>query len=137
MKKDPEEDPAYYSADRGNNDDNESSNDNDDDDNVEKDEENKEEEEHLALADPFDVSTDDRHGEKKHYGGSKPLCSKCDYHHDGPCAPKCHKCNRFSHLARDCRSSTNANTSNIQKGTGASQKATCYGCGNQGHYRRD
>nr|GFB95770.1 reverse transcriptase domain-containing protein [Tanacetum cinerariifolium] len=35
-----------------------------------------------------------RHGEKKHYGGSKPLCSKCDYHHDGPCAPKCHKCNR-------------------------------------------
>nr|GFB60796.1 hypothetical protein [Tanacetum cinerariifolium] len=22
---------------------------------------------------------------------SKPLCSKCNYHHDGPCAPKCHK----------------------------------------------
>ncbi|GJT86693.1 hypothetical protein Tco_1068410 [Tanacetum coccineum] len=34
------------------------------------------------------------HGEKKHYGGSKPLCSKCNYHHDDPCAPKCHKCNR-------------------------------------------
>nr|GFD04869.1 reverse transcriptase domain-containing protein [Tanacetum cinerariifolium] len=32
--------------------------------------------------------------EKKHYSGSKPLCSKCNYHHDGPCAPKCHKCNR-------------------------------------------
>nr|GFB11970.1 putative reverse transcriptase domain, ribonuclease H-like domain, aspartic peptidase domain protein [Tanacetum cinerariifolium] len=63
-----------------------------------------------------------RHGEKKHYSGSKPLCSKCNYHHDGPCAPKCHQCNRFGHLARDCRSSTNANTSNIQKGTGASQK---------------
>nr|GFD04251.1 hypothetical protein [Tanacetum cinerariifolium] len=31
-----------------------------------------------------------RHGEKKHYTGSKPLCSKCNYHHDGPCAPKCH-----------------------------------------------
>ncbi|GKB85121.1 reverse transcriptase domain-containing protein [Tanacetum coccineum] len=29
------------------------------------------------------------HGEKKNYGGSKPLCSKCNYHHDGPCAPKC------------------------------------------------
>nr|GFA01666.1 putative reverse transcriptase domain-containing protein [Tanacetum cinerariifolium] len=43
-----------------------------------------------------------RHGEKKHYSGAKPLCSKCDYHHDGPCAPKCHKCNRFGHLARDC-----------------------------------
>nr|GFA07622.1 hypothetical protein [Tanacetum cinerariifolium] len=69
--------------------------------------------------------------------GSKPLCSKCNYHHDGPCAPKCHQCNRFGHLARDCRSSTNANTTNIQKGTGASQEATCYECGNQGHYRRD
>nr|GEZ98144.1 hypothetical protein [Tanacetum cinerariifolium] len=78
-----------------------------------------------------------RHGEKKHYGGSKPLCSKCNYHHNGPCAPKCHKCNRFGHLARDCRSSTNANTTNIQKGTGASQEATCYECGNQGHYKKD
>nr|GEZ70223.1 hypothetical protein [Tanacetum cinerariifolium] len=78
-----------------------------------------------------------RHGEKKHYSGAKPLCSKCNYHHDGPCAPKCHQCNRFGHLARDCRSSTNANTTNIQKGTGASQKATCYECRNQGHYRRD
>nr|GFC98347.1 hypothetical protein [Tanacetum cinerariifolium] len=35
------------------------------------------------------------------------------------------------------RSSTNVNTTNIQKGTGASQKVTCYECGNQGHYRRD
>nr|GFB43073.1 hypothetical protein [Tanacetum cinerariifolium] len=78
-----------------------------------------------------------RHGEKKHYSGSKPLCSKCNYHHDGPCAPKCHQYNRFGHLAHDCRSSTNANTTNIQKGTGASQKATCYECRNQGHYRRD
>nr|GFC01749.1 hypothetical protein [Tanacetum cinerariifolium] len=75
-----------------------------------------------------------RHGEKKHYSGSKPLCSKCNYHHDGPCAPKCHKCNRFGHLARDCRSSTNANTTNIQKGRGASQKATCYECGSYRGY---
>nr|GEW52742.1 hypothetical protein [Tanacetum cinerariifolium] len=26
--------------------------------------------------------------EKKPYGGSKPLCPKCNYHHDGECAPK-------------------------------------------------
>nr|GEX57749.1 reverse transcriptase domain-containing protein [Tanacetum cinerariifolium] len=32
-----------------------------------------------------------RHGEKKHYDGSKLLCSNCYYHHDGPCAPKCHR----------------------------------------------
>nr|GEV04845.1 hypothetical protein [Tanacetum cinerariifolium] len=75
--------------------------------------------------------------EKKHYSGSKPLCSKCNYHHDGPCAPKCHQCNRFCHLACDYRSSIKANTTNIQKDTGANQKATCYECGNQGHYMRD
>nr|GFD26367.1 hypothetical protein [Tanacetum cinerariifolium] len=27
-------------------------------------------------------------GGKKQYGGYKPLCAKCNYHHDGPCAPK-------------------------------------------------
>ncbi|GJZ72752.1 putative reverse transcriptase domain-containing protein [Tanacetum coccineum] len=41
--------------------------------------------------------------EKKQYGGSKPLCSKCNYHHDGPCAPKCHKCNKVGYFARACR----------------------------------
>ncbi|GJU21574.1 reverse transcriptase domain-containing protein [Tanacetum coccineum] len=56
-------------------------------------------------------------GEKKPYGGSKPLCAKCNYHHDGPCAPKCHKCNRVGHLARDCRSPANTNASNNQRGT--------------------
>nr|GFC67328.1 hypothetical protein [Tanacetum cinerariifolium] len=65
-----------------------------------------------------------RHGEKKHYGGSKPLCSKCNYHHNGPCAPKCYKCNRVGHLARDCRSFTNANTTNIQKRHWS--KSECY-----------
>nr|GFB44474.1 hypothetical protein [Tanacetum cinerariifolium] len=57
-EKDPKEDPAYYSANRGNNDDDESSNYDDDVDGVEKDEEDKEEEEHLASTDPSDVSTD-------------------------------------------------------------------------------
>ncbi|GJX21357.1 putative reverse transcriptase domain-containing protein [Tanacetum coccineum] len=76
-------------------------------------------------------------GEKKPYGGSKPLCSKCNYHHDRQCAPKCHKCNRVGHLARDCRSTANANTANNQRGTGAGQKPTCYECGAQGHFKRD
>ncbi|GJY97318.1 putative reverse transcriptase domain-containing protein [Tanacetum coccineum] len=55
--------------------------------------------------------------EKKPYGGSEPLCTKCNYHHDGPCALKCQKCNRVGHLARDCRSTANANTVNNQRGT--------------------
>ncbi|GJS68015.1 putative reverse transcriptase domain-containing protein [Tanacetum coccineum] len=59
----------------------------------------------------------ERFGEKKPYGGSNLLCSKCNYYHDGPCAPKCHKCNRV--LARNCRSTTNANTANNQRGTRA------------------
>ncbi|GJY30967.1 putative reverse transcriptase domain-containing protein [Tanacetum coccineum] len=27
-------------------------------------------------------------GDKKQYGGSRPLCSKCNYHPDGPCAQR-------------------------------------------------
>nr|GEV20772.1 DNA/RNA polymerases superfamily protein [Tanacetum cinerariifolium] len=75
--------------------------------------------------------------EKKPYEGSKPICFKCNYHHDGPCAPKCHKCNRVGHLARDCRSPTNTNTTNNQRGTGAGQKATCFECRTKGHFKRE
>ncbi|GJR33864.1 putative reverse transcriptase domain-containing protein [Tanacetum coccineum] len=75
-------------------------------------------------------------GEKKPYRGSKPLCSKCNYHHDGPCAPKCHKCNRVGHLAHDCKSPTNANTANNQRGTGAVRSGNApvkvYAIGNAG-----
>ncbi|GJQ97972.1 retrotransposon protein, putative, ty3-gypsy subclass [Tanacetum coccineum] len=77
------------------------------------------------------------HREKKYYGGSKPLCPKCNYHHDGPCPPKCHRCNIVGHLVRNCRRPTNDHTANNQRGTGTSQKANCYECGNQGHYKRD
>nr|GFA24689.1 hypothetical protein [Tanacetum cinerariifolium] len=62
-------------------------------------------------------------GEKKQYGGSKPLCAKCNYHHDGPCAPKCHNCNKIGHLARDCRNMANTNNANNQRGTGSGQKS--------------
>nr|GEV64400.1 putative reverse transcriptase domain-containing protein [Tanacetum cinerariifolium] len=53
------------------------------------------------------------------------------------CAPKCHKCNRVGHLARDCRSTTNANTANNQRGTRTGQKPTCIECGAQGHFKRE
>ncbi|GJZ71997.1 putative reverse transcriptase domain-containing protein [Tanacetum coccineum] len=74
--------------------------------------------------------------EKKPYGGSKPLCSKCNYYHDGPCAPKCHKCNKVGHFARDCRSTANTNANN-QRGTGSGQKPTCLKCEVQGSLKRN
>ncbi|GJS59194.1 putative reverse transcriptase domain-containing protein [Tanacetum coccineum] len=81
--------------------------------------------------------------DRKPYAGSKPLCSKCNYNHEGPCPPRCNNCKKVGHLAKDCRSRpTNANNNNHnnnnrnnnnnnQKGNG------CYECGAQGHFKRN
>ncbi|GJU38938.1 hypothetical protein Tco_1191895 [Tanacetum coccineum] len=50
-----------------------------------------------------------RPGEKKEYGGSLLLCTKCNYHHTGLCVAKCTNCKRVGHLARDYRSTAAAN----------------------------
>ncbi|GJX93943.1 putative reverse transcriptase domain-containing protein, partial [Tanacetum coccineum] len=63
--------------------------------------------------------------------------SKCNYHHDGLCAPKCYKCNKYGHIARDCMSTGNANNTNNQKGTRSGQKPTCFECGVQGHFKNE
>ncbi|GJR63096.1 putative reverse transcriptase domain-containing protein [Tanacetum coccineum] len=76
-------------------------------------------------------------GDKKQYGGSKPLCPKCNYNHNGPCAPKCYKCNKFGHLARDCRSSASVNPGSNQRGNGTGQGPTCFECGVRGHFKKD
>ncbi|GJS79526.1 reverse transcriptase domain-containing protein [Tanacetum coccineum] len=39
--------------------------------------------------------------EKKLYGGSKPLCAKCNYHHDGQ-KPTCFECGVQGHYKREC-----------------------------------
>ncbi|GKG08583.1 hypothetical protein Tco_0334415 [Tanacetum coccineum] len=53
--------------------------------------------------------------EKREYGGSLPKCSKCNYHHNGPCAPKYHKCKKVGHMSRDYRSSGNANAGHLKR----------------------
>ncbi|GJU19866.1 ribonuclease H-like domain-containing protein [Tanacetum coccineum] len=75
-------------------------------------------------------------GEKKEYVESLPLCTKCNYHHNGQCAPKCNNCKKVSHLTCDCRGSATA--ANNQRAPGAIQRVvTCFECGVQGHYKKD
>ncbi|GKC27113.1 reverse transcriptase domain-containing protein [Tanacetum coccineum] len=76
-------------------------------------------------------------GDKKSYAGSKPLCPKCNYNHNGPCAPKCYKCNKFGHLGRNCRSSASVNPGSNQRGNGTGQGPTCFECGVRGHFKTD
>ncbi|GKC83922.1 putative reverse transcriptase domain-containing protein [Tanacetum coccineum] len=58
------------------------------------------------------------------------------------CAPKCHKCNRVGHLARDYRSPTNANNNNNNNNNQRVPRAnprvlTCFECRAQGHFYKD
>ncbi|GJY16970.1 reverse transcriptase domain-containing protein [Tanacetum coccineum] len=77
-------------------------------------------------------------GEKKPYGGSLPKCTKCHFHHNGPCTQKCHKCNKVGHFARDYRSFGNTNVANTQKGNGTNPKGNgCFECGAPGHFKKD
>nr|GEV92240.1 hypothetical protein [Tanacetum cinerariifolium] len=71
-------------------------------------------------------------GEKKVYTGDLPLCTKCNYHHTGQCAPKCGKCKRYGHTTTDFRVITNNNNNNKNKKAGA-----CYECGNTGHIKKN
>nr|GFC68159.1 hypothetical protein [Tanacetum cinerariifolium] len=77
-------------------------------------------------------------GEKKPCSGNLPKCTKCHFHHNGPCTQKCHKCNKIGHFARDCRSSGNANVTNTQRNNGANPKGNgCFECEVAGHFKRD
>ncbi|GJY92499.1 putative reverse transcriptase domain-containing protein [Tanacetum coccineum] len=82
-------------------------------------------------------------GDKKPYGGTKPLCAKCNYHHDGPCTQKCTNCKKIGHSARDCKvrptaNNNNNNKNNNQRTQGTNPRViTCFECGVQVHFRSD
>nr|GFB16334.1 hypothetical protein [Tanacetum cinerariifolium] len=73
-------------------------------------------------------------GDRKLYAGSRPLCSKCNYNHEGPCQPKCNNCKRVGHITKDYRirpANNNNRNNNNQQGN------RCFECGAQGHFKRN
>ncbi|GJR69142.1 putative reverse transcriptase domain-containing protein [Tanacetum coccineum] len=77
-------------------------------------------------------------GERKLYGGSLPKCTKCHFHHNGPCTQKCYKCNKVGHFSCDCRSFGNANVANTQKVNGANPKGNgFFECEALGNFKKD
>ncbi|GJX76791.1 putative reverse transcriptase domain-containing protein [Tanacetum coccineum] len=76
--------------------------------------------------------------DRKPYARSKPLCSKCNYNHEGPCPPRCNNCKKVGHLAKDCRSRpANANNNNRNNNNNNQKGNGCYECGAQGHFKRN
>nr|GEU77718.1 hypothetical protein [Tanacetum cinerariifolium] len=76
-------------------------------------------------------------GEKKPYGGNLPKCTKCHFHHNGPCTQKCHKCNKIGHFAHDCKSSSNTNVVNAQRDNRAIPKGNVGNAEKKGNASRD
>nr|GEW24102.1 putative reverse transcriptase domain-containing protein [Tanacetum cinerariifolium] len=80
-------------------------------------------------------------GDRKPYRGTKPLCPKLNYHHDGLCAPQCTNCKKIGHLAYDCKgrpaaannnnnNQNNNNNNNNQRAQGATIRGNRAGNGN-------
>ncbi|GJV22191.1 putative reverse transcriptase domain-containing protein [Tanacetum coccineum] len=92
----------------------------------------------TELMDEKNHAYAERNSDRKSYAGSKTLCSKCNYNHEGPCPPRCNNCKRVGHLTKDCRSRpANANNNNRNNNNNNQKGNGCYECGAQGHFRRN
>ncbi|GKA49748.1 putative reverse transcriptase domain-containing protein [Tanacetum coccineum] len=68
--------------------------------------------------------------EGRGYIGNLPWCNRCKSHHpQGPCPPKCSKCNRIGHQDKDCQTRIPAAGDNFL------QNVMCYGCREKGLFR--
>nr|GEW31309.1 hypothetical protein [Tanacetum cinerariifolium] len=65
--------------------------------------------------------------EMKAYTRNLPLCTKCNYHHTGKCAPKCNNCKKYGHATRDYW--VNVNNNNNNRNDEARGKAYVLGVG--------
>ncbi|GJV73171.1 putative reverse transcriptase domain-containing protein, partial [Tanacetum coccineum] len=72
---------------------------------------------------------------RKEYTGTAPKCPNCNYHHqlEVPCR-LCTNCNRFGHIAKDCRVGPRVvNPLNARNPTGT--REACFECGGTDHYK--
>ncbi|KAD2805301.1 hypothetical protein E3N88_38678 [Mikania micrantha] len=53
--------------------------------------------------------------ERKGYTGQGPKCTRCSFHHTGPC-PICANCNRVGHYTKNCPNNNNTNPGNEARG---------------------
>nr|GEY57049.1 hypothetical protein [Tanacetum cinerariifolium] len=67
--------------------------------------------------------------EGRDYAGNLPRCNRCNSHHNGPCPPKCLKCQITGHQEKDCRLRV--------PGAGVTplRDVTCYERGEKGHFK--
>ncbi|XP_022023830.1 GATA zinc finger domain-containing protein 10-like [Helianthus annuus] len=86
------------------------------------------------------------------YTGKQPKCSKCNYHHRGPCTRICHRCNKVGHMASDCRAPFLKQQQQQEQPPQQQQpqqqerqqpqqnhgnRKGCFQCGDEGHFRKD
>nr|GEX33125.1 hypothetical protein [Tanacetum cinerariifolium] len=68
--------------------------------------------------------------EGRGYNGNLPWCHRCKAHHQqGPCPPKCSRCNKLGHQEKDCWVRI------FTTGGNTLQNVTCFGCRAKGHHR--
>nr|GEW43658.1 putative reverse transcriptase domain-containing protein [Tanacetum cinerariifolium] len=70
---------------------------------------------------------------RKAFTRNLPLCTKCNYHHTGQCAPMCNNCKKCGHATRDYRVNVNNNNNNNR----VQSMGTCFEYGELRHFKKN